>query len=106
MTGTLRAAGLQVTVDPVGVCALVNGADASLQSVIAVEAALVADTRDFAPKATVADALKIHAEAPTSIKLPDTVAPTACVRIEKRAWHDKDEWPEKMPNKLFSGRSS
>lgn len=97
VTGNLRAAGSEVTVAAVGGYALITGADITLQGVIAGDAVLVADDIIFGPEAKVAGALTIYAEDPASIKVPETVAPAARVRIEQRKQDSESEWSNEMP---------
>ena len=97
VTGNLRAAGSEVTVAAVGGYALITGADITLQGVIAGDAVLVADDIVFGPEAKVAGALTIYAEDPASIKVPETVAPAARVKIEQRKQYSESEWSKEMP---------
>jgi hypothetical protein len=97
VTGNLRAAGSEVTVAGVGGYALVTGADITLQGAIAGDAVLVADDIVFGPEAKVAGALTIYAEDPASIKVPETVAPAARVKIEQRKQYSESEWSKDMP---------
>jgi hypothetical protein len=97
VTGNLRAAGSEVTVAAVGGYALITGADLILQGVIAGDAVLVADDIVFGPDAKVAGALTIYAEDPASIKVPETVAPAARVKIEERKQYSESEWSKEMP---------
>lgn len=97
VTGNLRAAGSEITVAAVGGYALITGADITLQGVIAGDAVLVADDIVFEPNAKVAGALTIYAEDPASIKVPETVAPAARVKIEKRKQYSESEWSKEMP---------
>lgn len=97
VTGNLRAAGSEVTVAAVGGYALITGADITLQGVIAGDAVLVADDIVFGPEAKVAGALTIYAEDPASIKVPETVAPAARVKIEERKQYSEGKWSKEMP---------
>lgn len=97
VTGNLRAAASEVTVAAVGGYALITGADLTLQGVIAGDAVLVADDIIFGPEAKVAGALTIYAENPASIKVPETVAPAARVKIEQRKQYSEREWSKDMP---------
>jgi hypothetical protein len=97
VTGNLRAAGSEVTVAAVGGYALITGADITLQGAIAGDAVLVADDIVFGPEAKVAGGLTIYAEDPASIKVPETVAPAARVKIEQRKHYSESEWSKAMP---------
>ncbi|MCU0903510.1 MAG: hypothetical protein MUE83_06500 [Tabrizicola sp.] len=97
VTGNLRAAGSEVTVASVGGYALITGADITLQGAIAGDAVLVADDIVFGPEAKVAGALTIYAEDPASIKVPETVAPAARVKIEERKQYSESAWSKEMP---------
>ncbi len=100
VTGNLRAAGSEVSVGPVGGYALITGAEVTLNGAIAGDAVLVADQIVFAPGAKIAGALRIYAEDPASITVPETVAPAARVKIETRARYDEGDWQHRMPVKL------
>jgi hypothetical protein len=100
ITGNLRAAGSEVTVASVGGYALISGADVTLDGAIAGDLVLVADDITFRPDARVAGALTIYADAPSSIIVPESVAPAARVKIETRASYDKGEWSDRMPMKV------
>jgi hypothetical protein len=97
VTGNLRAAGSEVTVAAVGGYALITGADITLQGAIAGDAVLVGDDIVFGPEAKVAGGLTIYAEDPASIKVPETVAPAARVKIEQRKHYSESEWSKDMP---------
>ncbi|AZL59543.1 hypothetical protein EI545_12290 [Tabrizicola piscis] len=97
VTGNLRAAGSEVLVAAVGGYALITGTDIALQGVIAGDAVLVADGIIFGPEAKVTGALTIYAEDPASIKVPETVAPAARVKIEQRKQYTEGEWSKEMP---------
>jgi hypothetical protein len=58
---------------------------------------LVADDIVFGPDAKFAGALTIYAEDPASIKVPETVAPAARVKIEQRKQYSESEWSKEMP---------
>ena len=100
ITGNLRAAGSEVTVASVGGYALISGADVTLAGAIAGDLVLVADDITFGPGARVAGALTIYAEDPSSITVPESVAPAARVKIETRESYDKGEWSDRMPMKV------
>jgi hypothetical protein len=97
VTGNLRAAGSEVTVDAVGGYALVTGEDITLQGVITGDAVLVAEDITFGPAAQVGGMLTIYAEDPASVTVPETVAPAARVKVEQAAQYDGNEWSDKMP---------
>ncbi len=97
VTGNLRAAGSEVTVADVGGYALVTGQDITLQGMITGDAVLVADDIVFGPGAKVGGALTIYAKDPASIKVPETVAPAAQVKIETMERFDEMDRPRVMP---------
>ena len=97
VAGNLRAAGAEVTVAAVGGYAMITGAEVTLQGVIAGDVLLLANDITFAPGARIGGALTIYADDPTSIAVPETVAPAARVRIEQSARHDGTEWSDRMP---------
>ncbi|KPP88522.1 MAG: hypothetical protein HLUCCA08_17050 [Rhodobacteraceae bacterium HLUCCA08] len=97
VTGNLRAAGNEVTVDDVGGYALVTAEDVTLLGEIFGDAVMVADDIRFGPGARVTGSLTIYAADPTDITVPENVAPAARVRIETRASYDRGEWAGGMP---------
>jgi cytoskeletal protein CcmA (bactofilin family) len=97
ITGNLRAAGSDVEVGAVGGYALITGANVVLQGAIAGDAVLVADDIRLGPEASVAGVLTIYAEDPTTITIPESVAPAARVKIETRRSYDKGDWEDRMP---------
>lgn len=97
VSGNLRAAGAEVTIDAVGGYALVTAGDITLQGGIAGDAVLVGETITFGPEARVGGALTIYAEDPASIIVPETVAPANRVKIEQTTQYDESEWSDRMP---------
>lgn len=95
--GNLRAAGSEVEVGAVGGYALITGGNVVLQGAIAGDAILVSDDIQFGPGASVAGALTIYAKDPTTINVPESVAPAARVKIESRRSYDKGDWEDRMP---------
>jgi hypothetical protein len=100
VTGNLRVAGSEVTIGPVGGYALVTGADVTLNGAIAGDVVLVADNITFGPGTTVAGALTIYTKDPKDITVPETVAPAARVKIEKRENYNHGDWMGRMPVKV------
>ncbi len=97
VTGNLRAAGSEVVVGAVGGYALITGAEVTLNGAVAGDVVLVSDHITFGPDATVAGALTIYAEDPESLKVPETVAPAARVKIEPLQNYDARNWTDRMP---------
>jgi hypothetical protein len=97
VTGNLRAAGSEVSVQAVGGYALVTGAEVTLQGVIAGDAVLVGDDITFGPGARVGGQLTIYAQDPAGVTVPESVAPAARVRIEQAARYDDAAWSDRMP---------
>jgi hypothetical protein len=97
VTGNLRAAGSEVTVASVGGYALVTGEDVTFEGAIAGDLVLVADDITFGPGARVAGAMTIYAEDPSSITVPESVAPAARVKIETLESYAAGDWSDRMP---------
>jgi hypothetical protein len=104
VTGNLRAAGADVAVASVGGYALITGAGISVQGPIAGDAVLVADDILFGPGARVAGTLTIYAGDPARITVPESVVPSARVRIDTRDSYDAakegGDWSDRMPMKV------
>lgn len=104
VTGNLRAAGADVAVASVGGYALITGDGISVQGPIAGDAVLVADDILFGPGARVAGTLTIYAGDPARITVPESVVPSARVRIETRDSYDAAKeggnWSDRMPMKV------
>ncbi|MFN5827842.1 MAG: hypothetical protein ACK446_12670 [Rhodobacterales bacterium] len=97
VTGSLRAAGADISVGDVGGYALVSGADVTLNGAVAGDAVLVADELQFGPDARVAGALTIYASDPASVSVPESVAPASRVKIDLMKNYQDPDWQRVMP---------
>ncbi len=100
VAGNLRVAGSEVTVASVGGYSLITGAEINVTGAIAGDAVLAADDIVFGPGATIAGKLTIYAEDPASVKVPESVAPAARVKIEALKNYNNGEWRNQMPPML------
>lgn len=83
--GNLRAGANDLTVDgAVGGYAILSAATLSLNGTIAGDVVLAADSLTFGPEARVGGALTIYAADPGAVTVPESVAPSAQVKILQR----------------------
>jgi len=99
--GNLRAGGNLVTVSgAVGGYALITAVSMVLNGVVSGDAVLATDRLTFGPEAKVAGLLTIYAADPAKIVVPQSVAPAARVKIEKRNIDSAPAWDHMNPVKI------
>ena len=96
--GNLRAGGSEVTESgTVGGYALMSAATMTLNGTVTGDAVLAVDTISFGPEAKVGGALTIYASDPAAVRVPESVAPAARVRIVQRSVANAPNWSDVNP---------
>lgn len=96
--GNLRAGANELTVGgTIGGYALMSAATMALNGTVTGDAVLAVDTLTFGPEAKVGGSLTIYASNPASVKVPDSVAPVARVKIIQRTTDNAPNWSDMNP---------